>query len=334
MSTIQVIEIGEVIALGAAFTFGASNVLFRLVEDEFTPSQVNLFRTSLGWFAFAGVLLWQGSLLGLLGLSLELLGILILSAIFGQVLGDTIYFLAQKYIGTSIALPLGLTFPIWANFYAFVLLGDQVPPIAFIGLAFILAGVLVFAQTSREGHAEAYLAALDGLGSPPDKDSPDNTFLTIRGVNFSRKFLLGIGLAIIAANCWALGGVILDPALDTVTSMEANVVRFLPSIFMLWGLSRSGIFDGREKNVEPKPVERTLRSWGILFVGGVVGTVLGAWFFVEGIGLLGAAKASILHATSPLFATPLAVLLTKEKLTRTVLLASLITFFGILLVLL
>jgi drug/metabolite transporter (DMT)-like permease len=60
---------------------------------------------------------------------------------------------------------------------------------------------------------------------------------------------------------------------------------------------------------------RDRRQLGVIVVAGVVGTAIGSLCYVYSVVEIGAARAAVLSATSPLMALPLAFLFLKERTT-------------------
>ena len=113
---------GEIIAIFAVLTFVVSNVLFRKTEREASPVFINFFRTAIGTFTFiiiAGVL---GIFTYIFLVPWILWIILFLSFLFGQVIGDTAYFKAQKELGTTVTLAISMTFPLFTIILSLIFL--------------------------------------------------------------------------------------------------------------------------------------------------------------------------------------------------------------------
>jgi drug/metabolite transporter (DMT)-like permease len=70
----------------------------------------------------------------------------------------------------------------------------------------------------------------------------------------------------------------------------------------------------------------------IIAVAGIVGTALGSLCYVYAVVEVGAARAAVLSATSPLMALPLAVLFLKERITARVAVGTVACVAGIALV--
>ena len=114
--------IGEVFAIFAVLTFVGSNVLFRKTEQSASPTYINFFRTAVGTLTFIIVALIIGSFFNIFLIPFELWIILFVSFLFGQVIGDTAYFNAQKELGTTLALALSMTFPLFTFIISLIFL--------------------------------------------------------------------------------------------------------------------------------------------------------------------------------------------------------------------
>jgi DME family drug/metabolite transporter len=312
--------LGEIIALGSAFAFGISNVFFRKVEGIYPPLVINLTRTSLGTIIFLILIIINNneSEIYFILNNLTILFLLIISGLFGQAIGDTIYYYSQKYVGVSIALPISLSFPIWTSLYALILLNQYLTLNSALALFLILIGILIF---SRNNNRNSINLIENEKGNLSSKDN-DNKNLGI--------IYLGIILAIISANSWALGAISADLAFNEFMydTNVGNVIRFFPAILfmlILIPLTNSNV------NMRDKGSKSIFKISNItyLMLGSIIGTVVGAFLYLEGINLLGSAKASIFYSTSPLFATPLAVLFLGEKLSKKIILGTFFMILGI-----
>jgi DME family drug/metabolite transporter len=310
--------LGEIIALGSAFAFGISNVLFRKVERVYPPLIINLTRTSLGTIIFLILILINNNVseIYFIVANSTILLLLIFSGLFGQAIGDTIYYYSQKYVGVSIALPISLSFPIWTSLYALILLNQYLTLNSMLALFLILIGILIFSRNSNS------LISIENEKDNINSKGKDNKNLII--------IYLGIFLAIISANSWALGAISADMAFQEFMydTNVGNMVRFIPAIiFMLFLIPVTKLNDNVQKK-EPKSFFKK-SNLSFLLLGSIVGTVFGAFLYLEGINLLGSAKASIFYSTSPLFATPLAVLFLGEKMDKKVILGTILMISGI-----
>ena len=136
--------IGELFAIGATLCFVLSNVIFRKVDEKVSPSQINAFRTIIGFFTYLVIALIVGQFVTIFSFPPILWLWLALSFIFGQVLGDTAYFNAQEMLGTTLALAISMTFPICTTLISFFL-GVEIPVYFYGAMSMIIVGVIVIA---------------------------------------------------------------------------------------------------------------------------------------------------------------------------------------------
>jgi DME family drug/metabolite transporter len=214
----------------------------------------------------------------------------------GLVVGDSIYFQSMKLIGLSRALPLSTTYPFFTMLLSLLFLDEQLGWTV-VGGAFLIAtgGYLLALRRGKERLVESQ---------------------AVRRVN-----LVGVTLALSAAICWSVSTVMLRMGLDEVDTTMANVVRL--SVLMV-ALTTIALKIGKVGRIKTYG----LRSLGIVFVAGIVGTGLGTYAFLNAVQRAGAARTSILTATTPLFGVPFSLLL-KERPSRRTLVGTGLTMMGV-----
>ena len=122
---------GELLAVATAITFPLANAMFKKVDNLFTPSQINAIRTTIGAISFVIIILIFNQLRFLSLISINLLILLLISIFFGQVIGDTAYFLGQEALGTTIALAISGTMPFF-TFLISIVIGKEIPVILYL----------------------------------------------------------------------------------------------------------------------------------------------------------------------------------------------------------
>src|SRR5262249_24610373 len=108
--------------------------------------------------------------------------------------GDSLYFVASARIEVARALPIASAFPLFSTAGAALLLHEPVTLPVAAGTALGVAGVGLIASDARS--------------------------------TSSRRDVLGVVLAILAALCWAATGLTLAPALERLDPPAANLIRF------------------------------------------------------------------------------------------------------------
>jgi drug/metabolite transporter (DMT)-like permease len=141
--------LGELVAISAVLTFVLSNVIFRKTEHEVSPTFINFFRTAIGTLTFFLIVLILNILNLITIIPWELWLLLILSFVFGQVIGDTAYFTAQKELGTTIALAISMTFPLFTFIFSLIFFGQPFKPNLILSLILIGAGVIIIGKAKN-----------------------------------------------------------------------------------------------------------------------------------------------------------------------------------------
>ena len=308
---------GEIIALFAVLTFVVSNVLFRKTERDASPAFINFFRTAIGTLTFILIAVVLGIFTYIFLVPWILWIILFLSFLFGQVIGDTAYFKAQKELGTTIALAVSMTFPLFTFILSLIFLNEAFDYKIIISIVLIGAGIVIIGKTK--------ISAVN-----KDLTSPDSSVQPRKLPSYAS--LKSIGYALIASLGWAIGLVIITYATkqipDGISSIISNVIRFpfalLILVLMVWRENR--ITDSSQYLHSFKKPSQT---WLILLIGSIIGTSLGAYLYTEAARTAGPIVLSLVASASPLFSLPLTYWLNKERITKYGLLGVVSTILGV-----
>ena len=319
--------LGEFISILAVLTFVGSNVIFRQTEHEVSPIFINFFRTLIGTLTFVIIILLVNQFNIIFIIPRELWLLLILSFIFGQVMGDTAYFTAQKELGTTIALAISMTFPLFTFILSLIFLDRA------FNLNLILALTLIGIGITIIGKSKINSGSLNH-----EKISPSERDTRIRFDETSRKGILkAIGFCVIASLGWAIGAVIVELATTQITkiihtrelsSLIANVIRFpfatliLGSMLLQENKVKKGI-DHLQSN------KKSSRTWVLLITASILGTSLGAYLYTEAIHLATADVMALVASASPLFALPLTYFVNKEKISKYGFIGVILTIGGV-----
>jgi len=293
---------GWIIAFLAVFTFVSSNVIFRKVENEVSPAYINSVRTLIGIITFWIVAAISGVLILIFQFPLMLWIWLILSFIFGQVIGDTAYFTAQKELGVTQTVAIALTFPLFTYILAIIFLDETFSYVIIIAFTFISIGVIFINYGVKKAKNKP-----DNLENGNMKENIEN--------DHKKKSWRAIAFAFLASLGWAIGLVIIDYAVNQITiiteiqemsSVLANVVRFPFAFLILLGFVKHT--DGKIT------VRKSKRAWGWLILGSIIGTSLGAYFYTEATRTAGATIMALFATAAPLIAIPMDYIFNKERI--------------------
>ena len=319
---------GEVIAVFAVLLFSISNTMIRKVETIASPLQINAVRTTTGAITF---IIIAGAMLLLddaFTLSKEIWMYLIISIVFAQVLGDTLYLKAQELLGTTKALAITMTFPLFTFLFSVIILKDTIHYFFYISAVLIIGGVLLIARSQAQ--------VLDKQNTEIDEKEKVAEIEQSKIKKFTNSVWFSVLVGFLASITWALGIVFLKRALDLISvvlnqdatsSLMGNAVRFpiaaLLLVLFAWRL--------------PKPTkvkEWDKKSWGWLLVASLIGTSAAGFLYAEGTRVAGAPLMSLIAAASPLFALPFTWYLNKEKINTIGFLGVILTIGGVVLILL
>ncbi len=295
---------GVFMGITAAALFGISNVFYKSQSTEIQPTAINAFKM---WIALPVMLIAVLLLLYPTGFNVPLTSIpfLAVSIIFGAGIGDLVYLTSQSRIGVSRAFPIAMIFPLVTYFFSILFLSEPLRITRLVGALLAVIGVSLITREQAK------------------QQSTSQSLETEVRKGWDK---LGVALAVLAAFCWATATVVLQVGLIGVDPIDANLIRvtvgslFLLPIFLL----------ARQRGM-PKPTKRASK---IVLVAGFFGMGIGSLLYVSTVAITGAAVTSVISASAPLFALPLAIFYLKEKITPLILLGTVFTVLGIWLVIL
>ena len=307
---------GEILALATAVTFPLANAMFKKVDNLFTPTQINAIRTSVGAISFVIFILIfnQWKFIPLVPVSLLIL--LLISIFFGQVIGDTSYFMGQEYLGTTLSLTITGTMPFF-TFLISILIGEQISFTFFLSGIIIGAGIILISksQISRE---------------------------EISLTRNSSKYILSVITLLIASLSWAIAIVLTDIGLNALSdllpqgeqaSFLGNALRlpFAAVILCVMGWKSRSINKQNPDLDYNNP--RSGKVISILLIASLLGTTLGILLYSEAAQQAGAAFTSLILTASPLFSIPISWMINRERISFLELIGLLLILIGVILVL-
>ncbi|TXT54507.1 MAG: conserved membrane protein of unknown function [Candidatus Thorarchaeota archaeon] len=291
--------LGVSIGLFTAFLWGISTNVYKSQSEEATPLAISVVKMWLSG-AIMGIIVLVPFRTDPFYIPIESIFYLVASVTIGLVVGDLVYLIAQEKIGVSYAFPIANIFPITTYLFAIFLVGEELVWLRFVGVVVAIIGVIMISRASARKTEDELEVAVSNLG--------------------------GIALALLAAICWSLGSIFLQIGVTDVNPIDANFIRMLfGSVIMI------PLFLGARKRGMPIPRKKSIR---IILFGGFLGMTLGSLLYTYTVQLIGAATASLLGSTAPLFALPISIFALKENYTALSLLGALLTVFGVILVVL
>jgi drug/metabolite transporter (DMT)-like permease len=290
---------GELAALGGALCWGMDSLVVRRKARRANVVVLNAIMVSVAVVVAAALLLglrWLGRHESAFGPEpARGVALLFASVVLALAVGNTAYFLAVQWVGVARAMPLSLTQPLVATLLAVPLLGERLT--LGLGLAVVLIPAGVYLVTRPTDEEEE--------GSPARR----------------KRTRLGMATALGAALAWALAAVTLRPGLDQVDPLTAAALRAGLGMLVLWPLSwRSERWLGAGQTEPPRLTAALLA--GLFFSASML-------LFVVAVQQVGAARATAVNASAPLFAVPVAAIWLGEKVTRWTAVGTLLTVAGV-----
>ncbi|UCC18326.1 MAG: DMT family transporter [Promethearchaeota archaeon] len=322
---------GELIAISAVLTFVTSNVMFRQTEHEVSPTFINFFRTGVGTLTFIIIIIILNQFNLIFVIPWQLWLLLIFSFIFGQVIGDTAYFIAQKELGTTIALAISMTFPLFTFIFSLIFLHQAFRLNLILSLVLIGFGITIIGKSKINADNTKHIR--EYTSKTPIK-------IKIQEI-FKKEFIKAIFFCLTAAIGWAIGAVLIEFATDQIdqiihveelSSIIGNVIRFPFALLILGSMVlRESHLKNQNGNLLNQ--KKSVRSWIFLIIASIIGTSLGAYLYTESVHIAGANVVSLIASSAPLFSLPLTYIINKEKITKWGFFGVVLTILGVIFIL-
>jgi DME family drug/metabolite transporter len=279
-------------------TWAFTGVTLRRLPPDLDPLLANALRALVGLLLYVPVLALSGSLGQFAWLNGWQVGLLLVSVLVAGVVGDALYLTGLRQLGLSKAFPIVNSYPLFAILFGYLLGTESFSWGTLLGALLVIAGLTVVSR---------------GRSTEPAREAASRPGL-------------GVALVALTAALYGLEGVLIALADVPVNGMVANAVR--APVVVVVGLAATTL-SGRVAQV------RTLSAgqWGMLALSGALGWVVAGSMWLGAVGLIGAATTSTIGATAPLFAAPLGMLFLRERPGWNVLVGTLVSMVGILLVL-
>ncbi len=290
---------GELSALAGAFQWAFCGVWLTRLGRKMHVLTIAAWRAIVSLLFFIVLVPFTGGWQMFDALPARTLIMLALSVLIAQGVGDITFFMAAQRIGMLRTMPIAEANPLITAGLAAIFLGERLTLQVLGGAMLILVGAYLLSSGARAAQT-------------PQAGKVD---------------LIGLGLAVLTAVCWAAGYVLLTPVAQAMHPVAVSIFR--QAIIAVWFLM-----------IMPKPLgfrQSRALSRGetiMLVLISIVSSGLGSFFYVWSMRWAGASLAAVLSATTPVFSTPLSIIFLKEKLTPRIIMGTLLIIGGVWLVLL
>ncbi len=287
--------LGEFAAIGTALCWAVGFLIIKPISAKFSTVTINTIVLSAAWIVLVAIVTPSGKLSDLTFFGWRYLTYIIGSAVVGVGMGAILEIKSISLADISLVYTINFSlYFLSASAMAVVLFDEPITFYTILGAAFIIIGITL-------------------LSAPP-KIRESGTLKSDR--------TKGVILASISGLCWGVATILSKLALQVIDPLMLNVVR-LPFVILplvIFTLARNGLSEYKRY---------TRKALILAGASGVIGHAIGTVLFLVALSYIGAARASILSAISPLFIAPLSVIFLKEKLTKRVILGIIVCSLGI-----
>ncbi|MBI4297470.1 MAG: DMT family transporter [Chloroflexi bacterium] len=289
---------GEAAGLLSAFFVAVSAIIIRSYSMRASVWSLNAILALFVSLFYVVALLAFGQAGEVWRMPRDMVALSVLSGVTGMVLGGSAYIKGLELAGVARAFPIQMScYSLFTLLLAFLLLDEAFSPPMLAGVALVLVGLYLVGGAQKESKVAA------------------------------KDVKLGIVLSVGAGAIWALTTFVLRIVLKEESVVAVNFVRMPAGALILVLLTFL-------LNSSPNIRRWSKKDLAVLGVVGFIAQGMGSFLFVFALATAGAAKTAILSSTSPLFALPMAVLLSKERVTSRLIAGTALTVSGIALIVL
>ena len=282
--------VGESAAILTSCFWTFSSLLFTSAGRRFGSFSVNAYRTimAIGFLGCAHVVL-LGTLVPLASSGQWFwMG---LSGVVGLGIGDFGLFAAYVTIGPRRSVLIQSSAPIFASLGAFLVLGETFSPLAMIGVAVTMAGIIIVLVEKEENH------------KGQQKESPSERRRKSWGVFFGLISAMGQGFGAVLSK----KGMYLDVTI-AMNPLSAAFIRMMVTGLFVWAIA---IIGGKLPELHRAVKDRT----GIKYTaaGALVGPFVGMTLSMVAIASTETGIAQTLMSLSPVLIIPVIWVIYREK---------------------
>lgn len=359
------IGIGEIAAIGNMVFTGISNVIVKSQGKKIKPFALISIQTVVAGFSYFIISLITNEYKDMLLIGWKAFLPLFFAAFMGIFIGNIFYYKSLQMIGVSKAYPVSMTYPLLTYIFEIAFFEEQFQLIKLSGIILCIIGVVVISFSkknnetvvtspgenpsniiveeeqskkvseqenikSKEKNQETPSKILSKKDQTMENDSLPKSEKSTLFSNFNKTILIGIGLSLFAALTWASGTTLIKFGLDNtevgiIPINSARILLLVPFSFVSFLLTNKG--------------ERKSKfSWkGVLLIAlsAILGNVISNLLYLFSIKQIGGTSTpAAISSSGPLIATPLSIIFLKEKIDWKVIVGTLLTIGGILIILL
>jgi drug/metabolite transporter (DMT)-like permease len=277
--------LGEIAALGAAFSWTVSAILYKEALAKTKPVSANVVRLAFTGLFLLVLLVVLGKFRVLTSLPLYVVVLAGVSGLIGLGLGDTLYLLSLKLIGVARAVPITCVYPLFNILWAIFVAKETVTLPVVAGATIIVLGIWLLSK-EQEG-----------------KQSLDK-----------KSMSKGIFFALATALAWSISIAMIDIAV-TVPETGSLDHAFVINTIRVIAIAASLLVLAPLADRKFEFLKMDKRTATALISGGFVALGIG-WFLLTYSFLhIPQSQAVPISSTTPLFSTLTSIAILKEHVT-------------------
>jgi len=200
--------LGETLAILTAIMWAVSTVLSAKALKKVDPIRSNAIKTLSSALIMIPIALVTGDLSNLFNADLNALFLVVLAAMIGFGIGDTLLFKSIILMGVPRAYTIVYTSPLFTMIIAVIFLKEPFLLKYLIGTVLVVLSLIIISSEKDKNH---------------------------RGIS-----LKGATMALISALCWAIGTILVALGLKGISVFLANTIRFAVLALFLFLVSKPG----------------------------------------------------------------------------------------------
>jgi DME family drug/metabolite transporter len=330
---------GALFAIGNMVLSGVSNVLLKAQKGKFKPWVMVFIQTVISGVLFVILTASMGDFMLMFTISWRAFLPLYFAAVLGIIIGNAMYFYSLELIGLSKAYPIAMTYPLFTYIFEIAFLDGVFKYSKLSGIVLVIIGVILISSSKINGN--------NGSKEEEKKVSSveENEEIEITNVEVESKktgylktnagkMFLGVLLAALTTLTWSGGTTLIKLGLNYLNDV-GNDVGIIPingaRMFCLIPITLI-IFAATNRGDNKS--EFSWKALLLISIAAVLGLFVSNILYLYALDYIGTSTPAAIAASGPIIATPLSIIFLKEKVDWKIILGTLLTVGGILLVLL
>ena len=292
---------GELAAVGTSMAFSVGSVLFTFAGRSVGTGLLNRVRLAL---ALVLTMLLHLALAGSLfpvNIPPDKVAWMAGSGLVGYVLGDALLFQGFVLVGPRLSMLVYSLAPVLGTVMAWVFLHERLSFIEIIGIVITMAGIAIVVSKPPE--------------TPQGETMHKDRRVYVSGLLFALGGAVGQAGGSLLAKIGLTGG---------MPAISGNAIRLAAAVILVWVLA---LFQGQMVS-SYQTMRRQRRILVYVLIASIAGPVVGVWLALTSIQLAPLGIVTTLQSLTPIFLIPIGFFVFKERITRRIVLGTLIAIVG------